>query len=181
MSLRFGMLGLLSYQDMTGYELNKVFDSSLQFMWNTKTSQIYRELSKMEKEDLVTSSVEVQDKKPDRKIYTITEHGKVAFDEWVNKFPQNLIAPTRDEFIVRIFFGNSIEPQNLLFEMQRYKKQQEEELATLSLVEKEAVEKTAEEELQGEMFYWLLTIKRARKSIIAEIEWADETIELLKK
>ncbi|MBU9712334.1 PadR family transcriptional regulator [Evansella tamaricis] len=180
MSLRFGMLGLLCYQDMSGYELKKTFDTSLQFMWNTKTSQIYRELQRMEEQNHVTSSVEVQDKKFDRKVYSITNRGRDAFHEWVNKFPKNLIAPIRDEFIIRVFFGEQIEANNLTFEIQRFKKQQEEELETILFIEKEAEKSAVEERLEDSLFYWLLTIKRAKKGIIAEIDWANEALELIK-
>lgn len=180
MSLRYGLLGLLCYQRMTGYELNKTFETSLQFMWNVKASQIYRELLKMQHEKLVTSQIEIQDKKFDRKVYSITPLGKKAFEEWVKKFPQDLLAPIRDEFIMRIFFGETIGLENLLFEIQRFKKQQEGELEILSVVEKSAKESSIEDGLEESLFYWTLTINRARKSIIAEIEWANETIALIK-
>ena len=42
--LKHGILGLLNYRDMTGYEIMEVFRDSLRFFWNARTSQIYREL-----------------------------------------------------------------------------------------------------------------------------------------
>lgn len=180
MSLRYGLLGLLCYQDMTGYDLNKAFETSLQFMWNVKSSQIYRELLKMEDEKLVISRIETQEKKFDRKVYSITELGKKAFQEWVKKFPQNLITPIRDEFIVRIFFGEAVDSDNLIFEIQRFKKQQEEVLDVLSIVERSATEAARDGGLETSLFYWMLTINRARKAILSEIEWSEETIELIK-
>ncbi|MBM7614165.1 PadR family transcriptional regulator [Alkaliphilus hydrothermalis] len=180
MSLRYGLLGLLCYQDMTGYDLNKAFQSSLQFMWNVKSSQIYRELSKMEDEKLVTSRIETQEKKFDRKVYSITSLGKETFQEWVKKFPQNLIAPIRDEFIVRVFFGEAVGYDNLIFEIQRFKRQQVEALDILSIVEGSATEAARDGGLETSLFYWMLTISRARKAIVAEIEWSEETIELIK-
>lgn len=49
MSLKYGLLSLLNYGDMTGYELSKEFDDSLGFFWQAQISQIYRELNTMEK------------------------------------------------------------------------------------------------------------------------------------
>lgn len=46
--LKHGILGLLNYQDMTGYEINTVFRDSLCYFWNAQTSQIYRELQTLE-------------------------------------------------------------------------------------------------------------------------------------
>ena len=42
MALKQGLLGLLNYGEMTGYELAKVFNDSLSFFWQAQTSQIYR-------------------------------------------------------------------------------------------------------------------------------------------
>ena len=37
MSLKHGLLGLLNYGSMTGYELDKIFRDSLSFFWQAKT------------------------------------------------------------------------------------------------------------------------------------------------
>lgn len=47
MSLSHGLLGLLNYTDMTGYDLAKTFQDSLCYFWQAQTSQVYRELNKM--------------------------------------------------------------------------------------------------------------------------------------
>ncbi len=48
MALKQGLLGLLNYGEMTGYELAKAFNDSLSFFWQAQTSQIYRELNQLE-------------------------------------------------------------------------------------------------------------------------------------
>ncbi|GAF65496.1 putative transcriptional regulator [Bacillus sp. TS-2] len=179
MSLKFGILGLLKYENMSGYDLQKTFNSSLQFMWNAKTSQIYRELKGLEQKKYVSSTVIEQDSKFDRKVYSISEKGNEEFELWMQKFPQDLNAPIRDEFMMRIFFGEFIQKDELSFELKRYKKQQEESIEVLTTI-KALAEKDAEEnKMESSLFYWLLTIRRAIKSIHAEIEWADETLDLL--
>lgn len=47
--LKHGILGLLNYGDMTGYEIREAFESSLKFFWPAQTSQIYSELIVLEK------------------------------------------------------------------------------------------------------------------------------------
>ncbi len=46
--LKHGILGLLNYHPMTGYEIMLVFRDSLRFFWSAQTSQIYRELQTLE-------------------------------------------------------------------------------------------------------------------------------------
>ncbi|MDR0469037.1 MAG: PadR family transcriptional regulator, partial [Peptococcaceae bacterium] len=78
MSLKYGLLGLLNYGTMTGYELDKVFNDSLGFFWQGQTSQIYRELSAMERDGWLKSERVVQQDKPNKKLYIITDDGKRA-------------------------------------------------------------------------------------------------------
>ena len=48
MSLKHALLGLLTHQPMTGYELKQFFDSSIQHFWNAELSQIYPTLKSLE-------------------------------------------------------------------------------------------------------------------------------------
>ena len=107
MSLQYGILGLLNYAPMTGYNLKKLFDESVNNIWEASLSQIYRELGTLEKNGLVTSQIEQQDDRPDKKIYSISEEGKIAFSEWLVNFSDKFISPKRDEFMLRIFLEHN--------------------------------------------------------------------------
>lgn len=54
--LKHGILGLLNYGKMTGYEIMTVFRDSLSFFWHAQTSQIYRELQTLEKNGWIQSA-----------------------------------------------------------------------------------------------------------------------------
>ena len=79
MSLANALLGLLDYRSMTGYDLKKTFDDTIDFFWSAQMSQIYRELNNLEEKGLVKSKIEPQDKRPDRKVYQLTEEGRKTF------------------------------------------------------------------------------------------------------
>lgn len=81
--LKHGILGLLNYHDMTGYEIMEVFRDSLRFFWNAKTSQIYRELQGLENKKWVSGTLVEQTGKPDKKVYSITEEGKKELLLWL--------------------------------------------------------------------------------------------------
>ena len=70
---------------MTGYELKKFFDTSVAHFWNAELSQIYPALKAMESEGLVEMKVEVQDDRPNRKVYSITDSGRRELLEWLAK------------------------------------------------------------------------------------------------
>lgn len=53
MSLSHVILGWLSYERMTGYDLNGAIEISTQHFWSTSQSQIYRTLKKLKAEGWV--------------------------------------------------------------------------------------------------------------------------------
>ena len=91
MSLKHGLLGLLNYGPMTGYDLNKAFKDSLAFFWQAKTSQIYRELGAMERCGWLTSERIIQNERPNKRVYTITDSGKEELKNWLS-LPETDIA-----------------------------------------------------------------------------------------
>ena len=72
MSLKHGILGFLRYGEMTGYDLSKAFEASIDNFWHASTSQIYRELRMLEEDHLVESERIQQTEKPNKKLYHIT-------------------------------------------------------------------------------------------------------------
>ena len=66
--LKHGILGLLNYHEMTGYEIMEVFRDSLNYFWDAKTSQIYRELHGLEQKEWVSKTVILQSGKPDKNM-----------------------------------------------------------------------------------------------------------------
>jgi PadR family transcriptional regulator AphA len=106
MSLRNAILGLLNKEPMNGYAIKTLFDEAINFIWQAELSQIYRELDAMEKEGLVTSSIEQQHDRPNKRVYSITESGRAGFMEWLKDAPGQFLAPKRDDFMLRFFFGS---------------------------------------------------------------------------
>ncbi|GAA4226271.1 DNA-binding PadR family transcriptional regulator [Streptosporangium album] len=106
MSLRMALLGLLtSSGPASGYDLTKLFESSINHAWQAKHSQIYPELNKMAADGLVT----VEEEGPrGRKTYTITGEGARELREWlIGKTPSRLV---RSEGALRAFLLPTLEP-----------------------------------------------------------------------
>lgn len=104
--LKHGVLGLLSYGDMTGYEIMEVFRDSLAFFWNANTSQIYRELQNLEGRGLATSHIEEQEGRPNRRVYSITAAGRNELSHWLSPDERDARGDvqTRFPFLLRLFF-----------------------------------------------------------------------------
>ncbi|MBR0600389.1 PadR family transcriptional regulator [Sinanaerobacter chloroacetimidivorans] len=189
MSLQNAVLGILTYSPMTGYQLGKIFDKSVNYSWTASLSQIYRELGILEKKGFVTSEIEKQDDRPDKRIYYITDEGKEAFVQWLEDFPENFASPKRDEFALRIFFGSQLDDAEMIRQFQKFVKEREEfgkimdrqKTAVMELNRsiKKTTEKTSD---QKDELYWNFIIKRAMMTNEVLIQWAKECIgELLKR
>src|SRR5438552_15700987 len=101
MSLRHGLLGLLANGPASGYDLLKIFDHSLAFVWPATQSQLYGELNRLADDGLI----EVSSEGPrGRKDYSITDAGRAELRHWINDVEPDRIR--RNEAMLRVFFLN---------------------------------------------------------------------------
>lgn len=100
--LKHGILGLLNYGEMTGYEIHEAFESSLNFFWPAQTSQIYRELTVLEKNGWIVKRTVEQSGKPNKNICSITEEGQKELLRWLKDpgTPAEMRSPT----LMKVFF-----------------------------------------------------------------------------
>lgn len=179
MSLKHGLLGVLNYKAMTGYELMKIFDESLSFFWTAQTSQIYRELDVIEKKGWVSAEHVVQTGKPNKKIYSLEVAGKEEFIRWLNEHTIQSMSKTRDAMTMRVFFASEGDPVALKEELLDYKHMNEAFLKKMLAVESTLDLRAKYVEKTGDQLYWLMALKRGDKMAKANIEWAQECLEML--
>src|ERR1700744_2451872 len=80
MDVRAICLGILTRGPATGYEIKKLFDEDgYQHFVEASFGSIYPALSRLTDEGLVSVREEAQEKRPDRKVYSITPAGRSAF------------------------------------------------------------------------------------------------------
>jgi len=181
LSLGNALLGLLNYRPMTGYDLKKTFDNTIDFFWSAQMSQIYRELNNLEEKGFVKSKIEEQEKRPDRKVYQLTEEGRNAFLSWLNKFPNQLSQNNRSRFLIRVFFSSKIKLDELAFEITRYKKEKEKQIKYLDEIQQWIKDYSKDKKYKTETFYWDLILRKGYKDNTAEIEWTEECLNLIKE
>lgn len=80
MDVRTICLGLLTRGEATGYEIKKQFEEDgFQHFAEASFGSIYPALGRLTEEGLVRVRDEPQDKRPDRKVYSITPAGRESF------------------------------------------------------------------------------------------------------
>ena len=113
MSVKYAVLGILAEKDLHGYELKSNFDEKVGEFWSLNYGQIYTTLDRLEKEELVTHDRQSQERRPDRKIYSITAKGKKELLEWLSN-PVNKVRALRDEFFIKLVFMDRKNPGPIL-------------------------------------------------------------------
>ncbi|MFD0289731.1 PadR family transcriptional regulator [Streptomyces lutosisoli] len=99
MSLRHALLGLLSERPASGYDLLKLFETSLATAWPATQSQIYTELTKLAGTGLINVAAEGP---RGRKEYALTDEGLAELRHWLTETkPQR---NTRSDILLRVFF-----------------------------------------------------------------------------
>lgn len=103
------ILGLLLEKSRTGYEINEVFDSVFRHFYKTSYGMIYPTLKRLSQDGLVTKEVVIQNGKPNKNIYHITDAGKKTFHDYL----ETSISPEKreSEFLVRMYFGGNEDEQ----------------------------------------------------------------------
>ena len=100
-TLGYAILGLLSREDLSGYDLTRRMAGRVGYFWSARHSQIYPELAKLEDGYYVTHNVVEQRERPDKKVYEITAEGLNALKDWVTQPPVQ--RPIRDELTLKAY------------------------------------------------------------------------------
>lgn len=178
MSLRYGILGMLSKWDATGYDLKKEFDEVMGVFWHTHLSQIYPELNKLEEKEWVKSEIVTQEDKPDKRVYAITKKGKEALVKWLMKPPD--IPKEKDSFLMQTFFKDNIPVKEVIFHLRTHSKQREERLEKIKhLLQNRWKDIKKRNVMKPRIVLSFAVLKRGLESEMNYIRWCEQTIQLL--
>lgn len=103
------ILGMVSREARSGYEIKAAVDSSTRFFWAASYGQIYPELKRLAEAGLVEGSDAPRgDRK--RTVYAITAGGEAELMQWLRKPPET--AEMREEGLLKLFFAGVLPPED---------------------------------------------------------------------
>lgn len=170
MSIRGAILGCLSWKPFTGYELKKLFADSASLPWSGNNNQIYGSLIALHKEGKVDIEVQVQEKYPARKVYTLTEAGRAELKAWLLSTPS--LPEQRKLFHIQLAWAEGLSPAELDGLFASY----EESLANAILIEKAISRKgrPAPARSEREALLWRRIEEASLAGLEAELAWARD-------
>ena len=176
--LKHGILGLLNYKEMSGYEIMIAFRDSLNFFWQVQTSQIYRELQNLKKCGWVTDVTIPQQGKPDKNIFSIPETGKSELKRWLSN---DSIAPIKNPLLMRTFFRGELPPEENIRFFQAVRAYSIHFLKKMEKPPESARFYEKEFEMPEQAVYWDMTIEYGMMYMDMLRRWSEACIAQLEK
>jgi len=168
------LLGLLSHEPMTGYDMKKRIDSPIGLFWQAGYGSIYPALARLEEQGYVTKKA-IKDCGREKIEYTITDAGSTKLNEWIKE------PATRDEMhsetMLKIFFGSEAGSQTAIEHIDDF------EHRCRALLPKLENSVSLLKELDSEPAhkYYMLTAMFGAKVYKTYLEWCEEAKEILAK
>ena len=97
---RYAILGMLSIEPMSGYDIRKTIKDSTQYFWNESNGQLYPTLAKLVEEKQIIAKIKGEGDRG-KTIYKITSVGRTNLKAWLHKDVEQYTV--RDELLLKVF------------------------------------------------------------------------------
>jgi PadR family transcriptional regulator AphA len=168
-SFRRVILGLLSQQPMSGYDIKRFLKSLDWLVGSSSFGSIYPALHALLTDNLVTVDVVYRQDRPPRKVYSITEAGKQVFQEWIDQ--PAVPGASLKAFLMRLMLASNFSHAGLIAHLKQRRSQVKVQRVALEQVTR-AQDETADLGQHLALDYGLAVA-------MAELAWLDHTLEQL--
>jgi PadR family transcriptional regulator, regulatory protein AphA len=163
------LLGMLArYGEHSGYELLKLAEAGIGYLWSPAKSHVYDVLPRLERRGYARRRVVEQTEKPDKHLWRITASGRVALRDWIDTIDEDSLE-NRGVLLLKLFFGEHGDPERLVEHLERFREQAREKLGVLRQVEADSPP-SPEAELP------LMTLRQGLIGTEAQLRWAEEVL-----
>ena len=178
MSLEHAILGFLSSRQLTGYDLKKIFDTSVRHFWAADQSQIYRTLGRLARQGWAEMEVITQAERPDRKVYRITPTGRQELLNWLkSELPAE---PPRSPEMIQVFFASHLADEQVLAMFERVAAQMRLGLAAYDAIPQDIAAYQDFTRSPREFYFWMLTLEIGKMQLRANLDWIENMIQRIR-
>lgn len=190
------ILGLLSHENLTGYDIKKRIDGGISFFWKGSFGSIYPSLNAMEKEGLIirtlsnnnsetnkstenekTKDNEKKDKETKGRakiLYSITDTGVECLKTWLED--SKVTNDLKYETLLKLFFGGVAETEITIKNIKEFETDIRKSLAVLKAYQ-DNLEKVKDDK---EHLYYYLTVSFGVTTYEGYLKWCEESLKMLK-
>jgi PadR family transcriptional regulator AphA len=163
----YAVLGLLTFGERSGYELDKLAARSIGYFWRPAKSKIYAILPRLVERGFAETETVVQRTRPDKQLYRLTDAGAEALREWLEA-EEPVTGVSRDGLLLKLFFGAHVSSGPLRRQIAGRRAR-----AVQQLRELEEIERGID---RDEDFFPYLTLLHGLEDARSTIAWADRAL-----
>ena len=167
------ILGLLSHEDLTGYDIKKRIDTGISFFWKGSFGNIYPALKEMEGQGLI-SKKDTSVGGRERISYHITSSGKTVLKNWLKDEQTN--NELRYETLLKLFFGGNLDKKVSIHNIEVFENQINNDLKLL----RGFAAKLKPNLDETDHLYFYLTVSFGIETYEAHLRWCKKAKEMLK-
>lgn len=179
MALAHAILSVLVTSPCSGYDLAKKFDQSVEgsvgFFWEASFQQIYRELNRLEEKGWLQAEKVLQENRPDKKIYSVTDLGKQQLCEWIAE--AETATSIKDDLLVKLYAGYLVKRETILEKLETQRREHQQKLVIYQEIEKKFFQEP--QYLSDELKFNYITLRRGIHYERGWLAWCDEIIAFL--
>jgi PadR family transcriptional regulator AphA len=167
-----GLLGQLR-RPISGYDLRKLAESSVGYIWQPSKTQLYVVLGRLVTAGLAIRREVAQHDRPDKHLYRITGAGRAAVRAWLDS-EDEILDPDRNALVLKLFFGAQGERGALVRQLSAFRNAYADRLATY---EAKFHSPSREGDISDE--FTRLTLRYGIVRARAAVDWATTALEEL--
>jgi len=167
------ILGLLSEEPLSGYDIKKLIDIRFRFFWSESYGQIYPTLKKMVNEGLIKALSQTKDNRGKQR-YEITSLGRKTLTLWQAQEPEK--ESLRLELLLKMYFSLGSDPHILINYIKSFQSSHIQDLMILNSFKKEL--SSIPDPYQNHQNI-LSVIEFGVKTNTAYLQWCQETLSQL--
>lgn len=172
---RFAILGMLSIQPMSGYEIKQAMKNSTGYFWAESDGQLYPTIAQLLDEELIAHKNQKLVNSREKKTLKITNQGLKELKKWLSLKAET--QNTRNEFLLKMFFAANMSHETALEHVAVYRYQQKNALKELEAI-KQQINVNAHDH-PDHLPFWLLTLEYGLKVGEAEVAWCNQVMDYL--
>ena len=169
-NLRYAVLGLVGARQsgVHGYQLKGELEALCNDFWQVNFGRLYRQLDLLDQSGDVEAEPVLQEGRPNRKVYRITEKGKQTLDDWLQQPVSDRPRPLRDELVLKLLFLGRSNIEALSDQIQQQRSIYLGELALIAQWRRRLRKSAMDSELTD------LIMDGLERRIRAEFAWLDD-------
>jgi DNA-binding PadR family transcriptional regulator len=171
---QFAILGFLTLDPMSGYDIKKLVEQSTENFWSESFGQIYPALRRLSGDGLIEKQEDPSEGGRPRHVYSINDRGREALAAWLRESTDP--PPVRIELLLKLFFGARCDRDTNRRQILAYREQMERDLERYRSIDERLHREHAD---AADLPYWLLTLRFGERDRAAHIAWCDEALAVL--